>query len=267
MLTKQQLQRIAQRHSIGLQAQERDYIQHLFLSVLYGRSQGLLFKGGTALRVLHRSPRYSEDLDFNTTLDLADTKALFRRAIADLARFGVMAVVRNEWESAVGYSFDLSFQGPLYDGRDRSKGKVRVGTNLRPENVATERRLVSSEYDDVLPFLLTALTAEHLFAEKVRALLIRGKARDLYDLWFLIEQGLDVGLELINEKLALYETTFTVERFQQQVETLKDGWQRDLRPLLAQVPEFAMAQERVLRAFASGPLSNAGQEPIFKNPR
>jgi len=251
MLTKRQLQRIAQRHGIGLQAQERDYIQHLFLSVLYGRSQGLLFKGGTALRVLHRSPRYSEDLDFNTTLDLADTKALFRQAIADLARFGVTAVARNKWESAVGYSFDLSFQGPLYDGRDRSKGKVRVDTNLRLEEVAVERRLVSSEYDDVVPFILTALTVEHLFAEKVRALLIRRKARDLYDLWFLIEQGQHVDLvALINTKLALYEATFESGQFQQQVEALQDGWERDLRPLLAQVPEFALVRERVLRAFA-----------------
>lgn len=250
MLTRQQLQRIAQRPGIGLQAQERDYIQHLFLSALYSRSQGLLFKGGTALRVLHRSPRYSEDLDFNTTLDLVDTKALFRQAIADLARFGVMAVARNEWESAVGYSFDLSFQGPLYDGHDRSKGKVRVDTSLRREEVATERRLVSSEYDDVVPFLLTALTVEHLFAEKVRALLIRGQARDLYDLWFLIEQGLSVDVDLINAKLALYDVAFEVERFQQQVEALEGGWQRDLRPLLAQVPEFALVQERVLQAFA-----------------
>ena len=190
MLTKRQLQHIAQRHGIGLQAQERDYVQHLLLSALYSRSQGLLFKGGTALRVLHRSPRYSEDLDFNTTLDLADTKALFQQATAHLARFGVMAVVRNEWESAVGYSFDLSFQGPLYNGRDRSKGKVRVDTNLRSEEAATERRLVSSEYDDIVPFILTALTVEHLFAEKGRALLIRGKARDLYDLWFLTQSHL-----------------------------------------------------------------------------
>lgn len=250
MLTKRQLQRIAQRHGIGLQAQERDYIQHLFLSILYGRSQGLLFKGGTALRLLHRSPRYSEDLDFNTTLNLADTKALFRQATAELARFGVMAMVRNEWESAVGYSFDLSFQGPLYDGRDRSKGKVRVDTNLRSEEVATERRLVSSEYDDVVPFLLTALTVEHLFAEKVRALLIRGKARDLYDLWFLIQQGQKADPALINAKLALYETIFELGQFQRRVAALKKSWERDLRPLLAQVPEFAMVQEQVLRAFA-----------------
>lgn len=250
MLTKQQLQRIALRHGIGLQAQERDYIQYLFLSVLCSRSQGLLFKGGTALRVLHHSPRYSEDLDFNTTRDLADTKALFRQAIADLAHFGVTAVARNEWESDAGYSFDLSYEGPLYDGRDRSKGKARVDTNLRPEKVAVERRLVSSEYDDVVPFLLTALTVDHIFAEKVRALLTRGKARDLYDLWFLTEQGLSGDVALINAKLTLYETAFECKRFQQQVEALKNSWHRDLRPLLAQVPEFTMVQERVLHALA-----------------
>lgn len=250
MLTKQQLQRIALRHGIGLQAQERDYIQHLFLSVLCSRSQGLLFKGGTALRVLHHAPRYSEDLDFNTTRDLADTKALFRHAIADLAHFGVTAVARNEWESDAGYSFDLSYEGPLYDGRDRSKGKVRVDTNLRPEKVAVERRLVSSEYDDVVPFLLTALTVDHIFAEKVRALLTRGKARDLYDLWFLTEQGLSGDVALLNAKLTLDETAFECKRFQQQVEALKNSWHRDLRPLLAQVPEFTMVQERVLHALA-----------------
>ncbi len=250
MLTKPQLQRIAQRHVIGLQAQERDYIQHLFLSVLYGRSQKVLFKGGTALRVLHRSPRHSEDLDFNTTLDLADTGTLFRQAMADLTKFGVIAIVRNEWESPAGYSFDLSFQGPLYDGRDRSKGKVRVDTNLRAEEVAVERRLVSPEYDDIVPFIMTALTVDHLFAEKVRALLFRGKARDLYDLWFLVEQGQSVDLPLINSKFALYETSFELGRIQQQVEALKESWERDLRPLLAQVPDFAMVQERVLEAFA-----------------
>ena len=33
MLTRQQLQRLAQREHIGLQAQERDYLQHLLLAL------------------------------------------------------------------------------------------------------------------------------------------------------------------------------------------------------------------------------------------
>ncbi len=44
----------------------REYIQHLFLSCLYKikGSEKLLFKGGTALRIIFGSPRFSEDLDF-----------------------------------------------------------------------------------------------------------------------------------------------------------------------------------------------------------
>jgi predicted nucleotidyltransferase component of viral defense system len=110
MLIKQQLQRIAQRHDIGLQAQERDYVQLHFLSTLFARSQALLFKGGTALRVLYRPPRYSEDLDFNATLDLANTQTQFQQAITNLARYGMVAVERNEWKTSVGYSFDFSFE-------------------------------------------------------------------------------------------------------------------------------------------------------------
>src|SRR3989338_1779982 len=44
----------------------REYVQHLFLSSLYRfpGSERLLFKGGTALRIIYQSPRFSEDLDF-----------------------------------------------------------------------------------------------------------------------------------------------------------------------------------------------------------
>ena len=46
MLTRAQIQRLAQRHRIEMQVQERDYLQHLLLSLLYTRSQALIFKGG-----------------------------------------------------------------------------------------------------------------------------------------------------------------------------------------------------------------------------
>jgi len=39
MLTKAQIQRIAQRNEVGMQVQERDYVQHLLLWLLYSRSQ------------------------------------------------------------------------------------------------------------------------------------------------------------------------------------------------------------------------------------
>lgn len=123
------------------------------------------------------------------------------------------------------------------------KGEIAEGVE-----VPTERRLVSSEYDDVMPFLVTVLTAAHILAEKTRALLVRGKARDLHDLWFMVEQGVRVDRNLINAKLALYDTSFAVDVFRQKVESLHGTWEADLGPLLGQAPEFARAAEQVLVA-------------------
>lgn len=234
MLTRAQLQRLAQRHGIGLQAQERDYVQHLLLFRLYRRSQALVFKGGTALRTVYRSNRYSEDLDFNGPADVEFLRHLWQTTVDDLRDFGLVAEIRNAWDSGVGYSFDVSYQGPLYDGRDRTKGKVRVDISLRQEEVVTRRALVSPEYDDLRPFVVTVLSPEHLMAEKVRALLVRGKPRDLYDLWLLHVQGIPLPPDLVQKKLLLYDLVLTPELLEKALGEAAANWERDLRPLLPQ---------------------------------
>jgi predicted nucleotidyltransferase component of viral defense system len=245
MLTKSQIQRIAQRNGVGMQVQERDYLQHLILWLLYRRTQMLIFKGGTALRLVYGGNRYSEDLDFNGPDDTSELKALWRDVVEGLEDFGIVAETRNFWDSDVGYSFDVSFQGPLHDGRDRSKGKVRVDINQRQEEVATHRELVSSPYDDVRPFVVTALTLDHLLAEKLRALLVRGKPRDLYDVWLLLRQGMEPDLTLVERKLALYDREWEREALEEAIENLRAEWERDLRRLLPQYVPYEVARERV----------------------
>jgi predicted nucleotidyltransferase component of viral defense system len=246
MLTKAQIQRIAQRNGIGMQVQERDYMQHLLLWLLYSRSQDLIYKGGTALRMVYGGNRYSEDLDFNGQDDVAVLQSSWKELVARLRDFGVQAEMRREWESEVGYSFDISFQGPLYDGRDRSKGKVRVDVNRRPEEVAVRRELVTSEYDDVRPFVVTVLTPEHLLAEKIRAMLVRGKPRDLYDIWLLLEHGVPLNDALIERKLALYELRWDRDALAVALEQVRIDWERDLRHLLPQFVPYEMAREAVV---------------------
>lgn len=179
VLTRAQLQRIAQRHRIGLQAQERDYIQHLFLYLLYTAPReehvGLHFKGGTALRLVYDSPRFSEGLDFNSDFTATETRTRLLAAVNDLATFGVQGAARNQHRAAMSWGFDLSYAGPLFDGRNVTKGKVRVDVSLRQEKVNLARHLVTPEYDDVDPFIVSTLLVEDIFAEKVRALLIRAK--------------------------------------------------------------------------------------------
>ena len=246
MLTRTQIQRLAQRNHIGMQAQERDYLQHLLLMLLYSRSQTLVFKGGTALRLVYRGGRYSEDLDFSVlasgdsvgaAVRSAEFRALWQAVVTDLRDFGAEGEIRNTWEGEVGLSFDVSYQGPLYDGRDRSKGKVRVDISLRDEPLTTRRELVRSEYDDVRPFVVTVLSPEHLLAEKVRALLVRAKPRDLYDVWLLIEQGVHLDGNLIGQKLKLYEMNLTQAVVEAALTRAQADWERDLRPLLGQYIE------------------------------
>ncbi len=245
MLTKAQIQRIAQRNGIGMQVQERDYMQHLLLWLLYSRSQDLIYKGGTALRMIYGGNRYSEDLDFNGRGDVAVLRSFWAEIVARLRDFGVTAEVRREWVSDVGYSFDVSFLGPLYDGRDRSKRKVRVDINRRSEEVAVRRELVTSEYDDVRPFVVTVLTPEHLMAEKIRALLVRGKPRDLYDIWLLLNQGIRPDDALIERKLALYDMGWNRDAFTEALDRVQTGWERDLSHLLPQFVPYELARKGI----------------------
>lgn len=246
MLTRQQIQRLAQRHAIGLHAQERDYLQHLILSVLYSHAQKLIFKGGTALRLAYRGNRYSEDLDFNAPdLDATGVEAEWQAVVTGLAAYGIEAELRNPWQADVGYSVDLSYRGPLYDGRHRTKGKVRLDANLRPEAIDTQPVLISSEYDDIRPFVLSVISREHLLAEKVRALVVRGKPRDLYDLWLLVNQGVTPSDALIQTKLDIYSLHWSQEAWRAGLALVEADWERDLRPLLPQFVDFAIARRQV----------------------
>lgn len=250
MLTRAQLERIARRHRIGLQAQERDYFQHLLLYLLYTAPRrehvGLYFKGGTALRLVYGSARFSEDLDFNSDLDSATTRARFDAAVNDLPAFGVKGILRNQRSTAATWGCDLSYEGPLFDGRSVTKGKVRVDASLRREKVDVVRPLVTPEYDDVDPFTLSALSLEHIFAEKVRALFVRAKPRDLYDVWFLLQKGVTADRTLVNEKLSLYQISFSKAKLKAVTATVQKDWERDLNPLLGALPDFADVRTAVL---------------------
>jgi predicted nucleotidyltransferase component of viral defense system len=270
MLTRTQIQRLAQRNHIGMQAQERDYLQHLLLMLFYARSQALIFKGGTALRLVYRGARYSEDLNFSALISgepvaapvrIAELRGLWQAVVADLRDFGAEGELRNVWEGGVGFSFDVSYEGPLYDGRGRSKGKVRVDVSLRGEPSATQRELVRSEYDDVRPFVVTVLSPEHLLAEKVRALLVRAKPRDLYDVWLMVEQGVALDADLIRQKLKLYEMTLTPTVVDAALARARADWERDLRPLLGQYVESDVTDRAAATLLRLAALASEGDGP------
>jgi predicted nucleotidyltransferase component of viral defense system len=87
--------------------------------------------------------------------------------------------------------------------------------------------------------------------EKMRALLVRNKPRDLYDLWLLRGQGVQPDRALIERKLALYGMAWEPAILQEALQRARADWERDLRPLLPQfVPyETVRAGIETLLAF------------------
>ncbi|MDP1760196.1 MAG: nucleotidyl transferase AbiEii/AbiGii toxin family protein, partial [Candidatus Woesebacteria bacterium] len=68
MISIEILEKLSRQYQMGIFPNVvREYFQHIFLGELYKlpNSEKLLFKGGTALRIVYGSPRFSEDLDFS----------------------------------------------------------------------------------------------------------------------------------------------------------------------------------------------------------
>jgi predicted nucleotidyltransferase component of viral defense system len=84
----------------------REYVQHLFLSALYQKpnSNHLYFKGGTALRILYGSPRFSEDLHFSAGFKSSKSlESLLLATLTEIEREGIHAGVLEAKTTSGGY--------------------------------------------------------------------------------------------------------------------------------------------------------------------
>ena len=79
-------QSLAKKLKIDLFTAYREYLQLLFLKYFYTQkeSEKVYFKGGTALRFLYDSFRFSEDLDFTSLLPEKKIKVLINETLQDL---------------------------------------------------------------------------------------------------------------------------------------------------------------------------------------
>lgn len=92
MITREALIETSVRYHTGGLNIAREYIQHLFLKYFYNKpnSDRVLFKGGTALRIVFESPRFSEDLDFSAfEITRKQIESLFLDTLQDLENEGI----------------------------------------------------------------------------------------------------------------------------------------------------------------------------------
>ncbi|OGG17999.1 hypothetical protein A3D78_03075 [Candidatus Gottesmanbacteria bacterium RIFCSPHIGHO2_02_FULL_39_14] len=186
----------------------REYWQFLLLQKIYlaRGSEQLIFKGGTAIRFLLGSFRFSEDLDFTSTAKkefgekiIKETFIYFQKNTQTPMELKKIPFPLKFADESVRYRYLLIPPG------SKHKVSIRVDLSFRekPENIE-QSILIPFDYP-ISPYPLVMHFKSHeILAEKIRALFVRGKPRDLFDLWFLLTKKIPIDLKLIKEKFKLY---------------------------------------------------------------
>ena len=215
-----------------LAQKEKDYVQHWVLTYLSRAGFGGIFKGGTCLQKAFGLPRYSEDLDF--TLNEAEGEPDFEAISAFLSSAGFSGLAWKKVETiAASSSAKLRFRGPLYNGVSVSEGAILLEFSKREKTVLEpEAIVINPPYPDLLPYQVRVMRKEEIAAEKIRAVLTRTSARDLFDLYFLLHQKTRLDLKLTDAKLKYYDLTFDFGHFSKKVEGLRGEWRKEMTVLV-----------------------------------
>ncbi len=194
----------------------REYLQAYILRVMHdnGAFSNLAFVGGTALRFLHRLPRFSEDLDFSAENIKGPAFAeLMRKIKEELSLAGYKVGVKFNDQKIVNSAF-VKIGGLMKDAgisafaEHNISIKIEVDTNP-PKGAVTETMIVNKY------FPLSFLTYEKgsLFAGKVHAVLSREytKGRDYFDLGWYLSKWFGITPNIVQLNNALKQTGWKKE--------------------------------------------------------
>lgn len=187
----------------------REYLQHVILRKLFelNLNRDLVFHGGTALRIIHGSRRFSEDIDFHTAEPQPDLKfedlAVSVQKELQLSGYDTSLKV---WTDKPVKGMFIKFTGLLYDAglsphpNQNLNIKLKIDTNP-PLGFRTERATINR----YLPFSVIHHNPETFFSGKLMAVLQRSytKGRDYFDLMFYLSRwpGITPNVDYLQSSL------------------------------------------------------------------
>ena len=158
----------------------REYLQHLFLQQFYSQpgSEFFLFKGGTSLRVVYQSPRFSEDIDFSGIENGVKYERILENILERMVLEGIECELVESKSTSGGWLAILRFL--VFEKSIAVKNEV----SFRKKQLAKETLFIASDF--IPAYRVSLLSPQILIREKLSALLSRGKARDIFDLYFIL---------------------------------------------------------------------------------
>ena len=164
MIAQEQTKILANKYQTTELNTRREYFQHLFLSYFYQQSQasGMYLKGGTALRIIYQSPRFSEDLDFSTTLQ--DTKTIEKTILQTVGAIGkedIRTNLREAKQTSGGYLASIPFAA--------FGQTIVILLHISLREVDARGEIVTIANDFIPSYIVTRLSQEQLVDEKIQA--------------------------------------------------------------------------------------------------
>lgn len=181
MISEETILNLTNKYRTNLVNIRREYFQHLFLSYFYQQPQAenIFLKGGTNLRLLHNSPRFSEDLDFDSAfIDYQGIESLVLETLSQMEKENIKFFIKEGTQTSGGFLAVI-----LFEGFDQPV-EIQIEISQREEEKKGEVVAVTNDF--IPTYNVVSVTEQQLVSGKIRALLERKKARDFYDLYFIL---------------------------------------------------------------------------------
>lgn len=247
MLERRELEKLSKTTRIKPYQQEKHYIQNLILLSI--AKFDLVFKGGTYLWFCYNIGRFSEDLDFTAKQEIPQD--LPDKIILYLKLYDVDATYTLIKNDSVGFSFRINARGPLYvDDKTICYVYVEISKREIPLLKTIPKTIEMPMYDFPVT-IISGMDLNEVFAEKVRAIMTRNKARDIFDLHFLIKyRQIKPDYNLIDSKLDYVKLKYSKDLFYKSIQNKEKIYLHELKGLVFDIlPEFKEVSETIKNAF------------------
>jgi len=177
-------ERLAEDLKIDVTQVAREYWEVLLLKSLLESPHGknLVFKGGTALRLVYGSPRFSEGLDFSLLNDS------LRGEMESLARSMTEAYPEASLTDAAEKRWIYLWEIKVRETYLHHPFRIKVEISRRPiRRYSYELKLITSPTTP-LQVLGNVATLEQLFKDKLGCLKGRAAPKDVFDTWFICQK-------------------------------------------------------------------------------
>jgi len=191
----------------------REYLQIVLLKALYNlpEARRFCFTGGTYLRLVYGTKRFSEDLDFNgKKIEKKEFEAVAQKLAAEAEKNGIKAGISFSHRENLLIA-DLSFpQVEKEYGITSKYGNSGIVIKLdmnRPKWKINPETEVVSGYGITTPVVCTQKGA--FFADKIDALIKKDRARHLFDIIFMLSEKFPVD-DAVMKMLGLKNNPFNL---------------------------------------------------------